>query len=69
MGRKLREIKLPKGTSVGAIVRGEGRESSVLMPSSDMVIEADDHVIVFMPNKRSVRDVEKLFQVSATFFG
>jgi len=69
VGRKLREIKLPKGTSVGAIVRGEGRESTVLMPSSDMVIEADDHVIVFMPNKRSVRDVEKLFQVSATFFG
>ena len=54
---------------MGAIVRGEGRESKVLMPSSDMVIEADDHVIVFMPNKRSVRDVEKLFQVSATFFG
>ena len=69
VGRKLREIKLPKGTSVGAIVRGEGRESTVLMPSSDMLIEADDHVIVFMPNKRSVRDVEKLFQVSATFFG
>jgi len=69
VGRKLREIELPKGTSVGAIVRGTGSDSRVLMPSGDLVIEADDHVIVFIPNKRSVRDVEKLFQVSATFFG
>ena len=29
----------------------------------------DDHIILFIPNKRDVRAVEKLFQVSATFFG
>ena len=34
----------------------------------DTVIEPNDHVIVFVPNKRMVRQVEKLFQVSATFF-
>ena len=39
------------------------------MPHHDTVIEADDHVIIFIPDKRSVREVEKLFQVSATFFG
>jgi trk system potassium uptake protein TrkA len=32
------------------------------------VIEPLDHVIVFVPKKRSIRAVEKLFQVSATFF-
>lgn len=69
VGRKIEEIKLPKGARVGAIVRGEGRHGQVLMPHHDTVIEADDHVIIFIPNKRSVRDVEKLFQVSATFFG
>jgi trk system potassium uptake protein TrkA len=31
------------------------------------VIEANDHVIVFVPRKRMVREVEKLFLVSATF--
>ena len=27
-----------------------------------------DHVIVFLPRKRMVRQIEKLFQVGATFF-
>jgi trk system potassium uptake protein TrkA len=69
VGRKVEEIKLPKGARIGAIVRGEGRGSQVLMPHHDTLIEADDHIIIFIPNKRLVREVEKLFQVSATFFG
>jgi trk system potassium uptake protein TrkA len=69
VGRRVEEIKLPKGTRIGAIVRGEGRKSEVLMPHHDTVIETDDHIIIFIPNKRLVREVEKLFQVSATFFG
>jgi len=31
------------------------------------VIEADDHVIVFVINKRMVPSVEKLFQVDVSF--
>jgi len=54
---------------MGAIVRGEGKASEVLMPHHDTVIAANDHIILFIPNKRDVRAVEKLFQVSATFFG
>ncbi len=69
VGRRVEEIKLPKGARIGAIVRGEGRSSQVLMPHHDTLIEADDHIIIFIPNKRLVREVEKLFQVSATFFG
>jgi trk system potassium uptake protein len=69
VGRRVEEIKLPRGARFGAIVRGEGRGCQVLMPHHDTVIEADDHVIIFIPNKRLVREVEKLFQVSATFFG
>jgi trk system potassium uptake protein TrkA len=63
------QIKLPLGVSIGTIVRGEGKNSEVLMPHHDTLIEADDHIILFIPNKRDVRAVEKLFQVSATFFG
>jgi trk system potassium uptake protein TrkA len=69
VGRKVEEVKLPKGTRIGAIVRGQARNSKVLMPHHDTVIEADDHIIIFIPNKRLVREVEKLFQVTATFFG
>lgn len=69
VGRRVEEVRLPQGTRIGAIVRGEGRRSEVLMPHHDTVIEADDHIIIFIPNKRQVREVEKLFQVSATFFG
>jgi trk system potassium uptake protein TrkA len=54
---------------MGAIVRGEGNHSEVLMPHHNTLIQADDHIILFIPNKRDVRAVEKLFQVSATFFG
>ncbi len=69
VGRRVEEVKLPAGTRIGAIVRGEGRRSEVLMPHHDTVIEADDHIIIFIPNKRLVREVERLFQVGATFFG
>jgi trk system potassium uptake protein TrkA len=69
VGRSVEQIKLPLGVSIGTIVRGEGKNSEVLMPHHDTLIEADDHIILFIPNKRDVRAVEKLFQVSATFFG
>ena len=72
VGRRIEELPLPRGAEIGAIVRGgdgdDGREPEVIMPHHDTVIQANDHVIVFMPRKRMVRDVEKLFQVGATFF-
>ena len=69
VGRRVEEVKLPKGAAIGAIVRGQGSECEVMMPHHDTVIQTDDHIIIFIPNKRDVRQVEKLFQVSATFFG
>jgi trk system potassium uptake protein TrkA len=77
-GRRVEEVGLPPGAQVGAIVRGlhrpDGSEAGddakpqVLMAHHDTVIEPNDHVIVFVPHKRMVQQVEKLFQVSATFF-
>ena len=69
VGRRAGEILLPEGARIGAIVRGEGRDSQVMMPHHDTVIQCNDHIIIFIPDKRSVRQVEKLFQVGATFFG
>ena len=68
VGRRIEEIALPPGARFGAIVRGEDTECKVLMPLHDLVIKEGDHVIIFLPDKRLLRAVEKLFQVSATFF-
>lgn len=67
VGRRIEQIKLPEGARIGAIVRGEGSSAHTVVPTHDVVIEPDDHVIIFLPNKRMVREVEKLFQVRATF--
>jgi trk system potassium uptake protein TrkA len=77
VGRSVSALGLPKGAQVGAIVRGmhlpdgsdagAGATSRVIIAHGDTVIEANDHVIVFVPSKRMVREVEKLFLVSATF--
>ena len=64
VGRRVGDIKLPPGTTIGAIVRGE----EVLMGRSEVVVESDDHVILFVMNKRHIADVERLFQVGLGFF-
>lgn len=50
------------------IVRGPDDDCEVLMPSHDLMILEGDHIIFFIPNKRLLKAVEKLFQVSAHFF-
>lgn len=63
VGKAIEDIDLPKGATIGAIVRGE----QVLMAHHDTVIEPEDHVILFMVNKKLTPQVEKLFQVGVTF--
>jgi trk system potassium uptake protein TrkA len=67
VGRRIEQIKLPEGVRFGAIVRGEGEQIEVLMPHHDTEIQSEDRLILFLPHKRLVREVEKLFQVKATF--
>ncbi len=68
VGRRVKDINLPEGARFGVVVRGQGDACEVLMPHHDLVVETDDHVIIFIPNKHMLREVEKLFLVSATFF-
>ncbi len=63
VGRNIEQINLPSGATIGAIVRGD----EVMMAEADITIESEDHVIIFLANKIAVKDIEKLFQVSATF--
>lgn len=64
VGRRLDEIDTPDGVTIGAIVRGE----EVLIAHRNIVVETDDHVILFLVDKSKVKDVEQLFQVGFSFF-
>ncbi|MEZ5585045.1 MAG: Trk system potassium transporter TrkA [Candidatus Competibacteraceae bacterium] len=63
VGRRIDEINLPPGTTIGAIARGD----EVIICHHDTVIEADDHVILFLVDKRRINEVERLFQVSFNY--
>ena len=64
VGRKIEDIPLPPGTTIGAIVRNE---NEVVIAHRDTVIESEDHLILFLVDKKHIADVERLFQVGITF--
>ena len=57
IGKRVEQIPLPEGASIGAVVRAD----HVIMAHHDTVIEADDHVILFLADRRHIEAVEKLF--------
>jgi trk system potassium uptake protein TrkA len=61
IGRQLEQLTLPPGASIVAIVRGE----RVIMAHHDTTIEAEDHVIVFLSDRRHIDAVSRLFQSDA----
>lgn len=62
IGRSLEELELPPGTTIGGIVRGE----QLLIAHHDVVIEPNDHLILFLADKRTLRQVEPMFRVDVT---
>ncbi|MBL6968795.1 MAG: Trk system potassium transporter TrkA [Gammaproteobacteria bacterium] len=60
VNRAIENIKLPRGASIGAIVRGD----EVLIAHHDVVIRSGDHVILFLIDKNRIHEVEKLFKPS-----
>ena len=63
VGRAIEDINLPRGVTIGAIVRDE----KVVIAHHDTVIESEDHVILFLVDKKLVSIIEQLFQVGVTF--
>lgn len=63
VGRTIENIALPLDTSIGAIVR----DDKVLIAHHDTIVQAEDHIILLVADKRRVPEVERLFQVSVTF--
>jgi trk system potassium uptake protein TrkA len=56
-GKSIKELPLPDEASIGAIVR----KGNVIMPSSEVELCIEDHLIIFLSNKEKVKEVEKLF--------
>ncbi len=63
VGVPLRNVKVPEGIVVGAIVRGK----EVIIPRGSTVIEPDDRVILFT-SADTVKHAEKMFSVRLEFF-
>ncbi len=63
VGRAIQDIKLPAGATIGAIVRGD----AVVIAHHDTVIQAEDHIILFLVDKRRIGELERMFQVGVTF--
>jgi len=74
VGRRIDQLDLPHGVTVGAIVRGnnpapgEADLRRVIIAHHDTMIESEDHVILFLVNKELVPKVERYFQVGLGFF-
>ena len=65
VGRRIREIDLPPGATIVGIIRGG---EAIVAEDDGHVIEAEDHVVVFLTQKRMIPKVEKLFEVGVGFF-
>ena len=59
-GKSLKEIPLPEGASIGAVVR----HGELLMPGSAVELSINDHLIIFLANKDMVSEVEVLFKTN-----
>ena len=64
IGKALGDIQLPSGTNIGALVRA----GEVLIAHDDIVVEPDDHFILFLVDKTKIKEVEVLFQAPLSFF-
>jgi trk system potassium uptake protein TrkA len=65
VGHRVDAIAWPSGALLGAVVRGQ----EVLMAHHDLVLESEDHLILFVTEIKTLQKIEKLLQVNASFFG
>jgi trk system potassium uptake protein TrkA len=64
IGKTLGELSLPSGATVGALIRRD----EVMIAHDNIVVEPDDHFVLFLVDKTTIRDVEALFQAPVSFF-
>lgn len=59
-GMEIKDLPLNPQITICNIIRGE----TVLFANPTMKLEEHDHVIIFVPNKKFIPEIEKLFQVN-----
>jgi trk system potassium uptake protein TrkA len=64
VGKKVRDIMTYDEVRIISIVR----KGKMVVPTGDTIIKNQDHVILFVANKKRIKDVERLFQVKVNFF-
>ena len=57
VGRRIEELDMPNGASIVALARGE----KVIIAHHDTMIEPEDHVIMFLSDRRQIDAVQRLF--------
>lgn len=63
VGPPLKDVKLPAGVLLGAIVRG----GKMIVPRSTTVVQAKDRIVLFAA-KEAIRKVEQMFSVQLEYF-
>ena len=63
VGRAIEDVDLPESAAIAALVRGD----KVIIAHHDVMIEPDDHVILFVTDRRKIERIEQLFQVDVNF--
>ena len=64
VGRRIEDIAMPQGCTISAVIRN----NEVLMGHHDLVLHAEDQLIIFVSRRRQLRQIEKLVQVKMGFF-
>ena len=59
-GKSIKEISLPEGASIGAVIR----HGELIMPRSEVELCLNDHLIIFLANKNMMSEVEVLFKTN-----
>ena len=57
-GKPIEDIPLPERVSIGAVIRN----GSLMMPNSDIDLAINEHLIIFLANKKMMSEVEILFK-------
>ena len=63
IGKKVKELDLPQGVSVSAIIR----DGASFIIADEMTVKDGDHIIIFLTDRTRVREIERLFQPSPFF--
>ncbi|MGE4562222.1 MAG: TrkA C-terminal domain-containing protein, partial [Rhodospirillales bacterium] len=63
VGKPLRDVKLPAGVLLGAIVR----DGEMICPKGSTIVQAKDRVVLFATSE-VIRKVEKMFAVQLEYF-